>query len=33
MAGDGLAEVLLGAGGITLIVLCLFLYWLMTRNR
>lgn len=33
IGGDTLADVLLGGGGIILIVLCLFLYWLMMRNR
>ncbi|HEX2906868.1 MAG TPA: hypothetical protein VHO69_08415 [Phototrophicaceae bacterium] len=33
IAGDTLADLLLGIAGITLIALCLFLYWLMTRNR
>lgn len=33
MAGDTIADLLLAAGGLALIVLCVFLYWLMTRNR
>lgn len=33
MAGDAVADLLLAAGGLVLIVLCVFLYWMMTRNR
>lgn len=33
MAGDAIADLLLAAGGLALIVLCVFLYWMMTRNR
>lgn len=33
IGGDLLADLLLGAGGVVLVVLCLVLYWLMTRNR
>lgn len=33
MAGDAIADLLLAAGGLVLIVLCAFLYWMMTRNR
>ncbi len=33
MAGDAIADLLLAAGGLVLIVLCVFLYWMMTRNR
>ncbi len=33
IGGDMLADLLLGAGGVTLVVLCVLLYWLMTRNR
>ena len=33
IGGDLLADLLLGAGGVMLVGLCLFLYWVMTRNR
>jgi hypothetical protein len=33
IAGDPLADLMLAVGGASLTVLCLFLYWLMTRNR
>lgn len=33
IAGDTLGDLLLGVAGLILIVLCLFLYHLMTRNR
>lgn len=33
VAGDVLGDALFSIGGVSLIVLCLFLYHLMTRNR
>lgn len=33
IAGDWLGDLLMGAGGIVLLVLCLLLYHLMTRDR
>ncbi|MBL8165450.1 MAG: hypothetical protein JNJ61_25940 [Anaerolineae bacterium] len=33
IAGDVLGDMLVGIGGLLLILLCLFLYHLMTRNR
>lgn len=33
IGGDPLADILAASAGIILLVLCLLLYWLMTRNR
>lgn len=33
IAGDALADTMMGVAGATLMILCLFLYYLMTRNR
>jgi hypothetical protein len=33
VAGDTLADLLFAVGGIILMTLCVFLYWLMTRHR